>query len=137
MYVKKRIHLTKRHLLRFFAEVKARLITYLITWSTILKVFSVCLWLQIFQYFNRILYRNTKIGVKSLTYITSGRANKALENQEASVADKLKANLGNHGTNKKRQTTALDVTNKSMKMGMSSKKAVILQENKTKGSTHI
>ena len=81
--------------------------------------------------------RNTKIGVKSLTYITSGRANKALENQEASVADKLKANLGNHGTNKKRQTTALDVMNKSMKMGMSSKKAVILQENKTKGSTHI
>ena len=81
--------------------------------------------------------RNTKIGVKSLTYITSGRANKALENQEASVADKLKANLGNHGINKKRQTTALDVTNKSMKMSMSSKKAVILQENKTKGSTHI
>ena len=76
--------------------------------------------------------RNTKIGVKSLTYITSGRANKALENQEASVADKLKANLGNHGTNKKRQTTALDVTNKSMKMGMSSKKAVILQKIKQK-----
>ena len=76
--------------------------------------------------------RNTKIEVKSLTYITSGRANKALENQEASVADKLKANLGNHGTNKKRQTTALDVTNKSMKMGMSSKKAVILQKIKQK-----
>lgn len=79
--------------------------------------------------------RNTKIGVKSLTYITSGRANKALENQEASVADKLKANLGNHGTNKKRQTTALDVSNNVA--GDVLKESSHTTGDKTKNITHI
>ena len=57
---------------------------------------------------------NTKIKIKSLGDIILRRANKALGNQEASMAEKFKANLRNHGTNKKRQTTALDVTNKAI-----------------------
>ena len=50
--------------------------------------------------------------MRSLRYITSRRANKALENQDASMAKKLKPNLGNHGTNKKSQITAMDLVNK-------------------------
>ena len=45
---------------------------------------------------------NTKIRMKHSRYIISRKANKALENQEASMAEKLKANLGKHSSNKKR-----------------------------------
>ena len=45
---------------------------------------------------------NTKIRMKYSRYIISRKANKALENQEASMSEKLKANLGKHGSNKKR-----------------------------------
>ena len=38
-----------------FAEKKTRTIMHLITGSTVSKVFSVCLWLQIVQYFKEIL----------------------------------------------------------------------------------
>ena len=57
--------------------------------------------------------------MKSFGYITSRRVYKALQNQEASMAEKLKANLGNHGANKKRQTTALMWPTRSLEMGMS------------------
>ena len=57
--------------------------------------------------------------MKSFGYITSRRVYKALKNQEASMAEKLKANLGNHGVNKKRQTTALMWPTRSLEMGMS------------------
>lgn len=43
---------------------------------------------------------NTKIRIKSSRHITSRRANKALGNMEVSMAEKSKANLGNHDTNK-------------------------------------
>ena len=47
--------------------------------------------------------------MKSLRYNISRRTNKALGNREASMAEKFRANLANNGTNKKRQTTALEM----------------------------
>ena len=56
--------------------------------------------------------------MNSLRYIDSKRTNKELENQEANMVVKFKANLGNTDTNKKLQTTALDVVNKVTRDGM-------------------
>ena len=67
--------------------------------------------------------------MKSLRYNTSRRTNKALGNREASMAEKFRANLANNGTNKKRQTTTLE-------MACRKKKAVILQKL-NKRNTHI
>lgn len=57
--------------------------------------------------------------MNSLRYIDSKRTNKELENQGANMVVKFKANLGNTDTNKKLQTTALDVVNKVTRDGMS------------------
>ena len=45
--------------------------------------------------------------------------NKTLENGEASMAEKFKANFGNHGSNKKRHTTAWMRRTMSLEMNMS------------------
>ena len=75
--------------------------------------------------------------MKSLRYVTSRRVNKALENQEASMTEKLKSRLGNHGTNKKRQTTALDVANKVIGDGHVLKERSHTTEDTIKGNHHI
>ena len=77
----------------------------------------------------------TKIRIKSLGYITSRGPNNALKNQKASMREKLEANFGNDGTSKKRQTTALDVSNNVA--GDVLKESSHTTGDKTKNITHI
>ena len=70
-------------------------------------------------------------------YITSRRSNKTLEDQEDNKAEKLKANLGNHGTYKKRQTAALEVVKKITGDGHVLKESNHTTYDKIKGNTRI
>ena len=67
-------------------------------------------------------------------YISSRRGNKRLENQEDNKAEKLKANLGNHGTNKRRQTAALEVVKKISEDGHVLKESNHTTYDKIKGN---
>ena len=53
------------------------------------------------------------------------------------MTENLKVNFGNHCTNKKFQTTPLNVANKVTGDGHVLKEASHTKEDKTKGSTHI
>ena len=58
-----------------FVEVKTRTITYLLTPLAIFKGLSVCLWLQVAQYFNKILKIATQKQneIFKISYFKEGR----------------------------------------------------------------
>ena len=73
-----------------FAEFKTSTITRLITWSTVFKeLFSLSVVLSRSVFQHNFENYNEQIRMESLRNFTSRRANKALENQVFSTAEKL------------------------------------------------